>query len=356
MKRLIACSDGTWNRPSVKTDGKYVRTNVQKLFESISNKDAGGIYQVKYYDEGIGAEGTWWSKMIDGATGRGIDENILDIYKFLVWNYELGDEIYLFGFSRGAYTARSLAGLVRSCGILRENNLRLIDQAYELYRTRNDERTRPAGELATEFRNKYSYDDKTKIKFIGVWDTVGSLGIPVRSFQFQNKKKYQFHDTTLSSFVENAFHALAIDERRSNFQPTLWQQSKNANTDANTQQVLEQVWFPGVHSNVGGGYPDEGLSDIALQWMISKARNTGLSFDENYIANNLAASANGTMYNSNTFPFSLVPEYVRPVCATDGAFEKIHPAAFERKKLVGTYAPKNLDGKESQSDLLVSIP
>ena len=354
MKRIIACSDGTWNRPSVKADGKYVRTNVQKLFEAIANKDAAGIYQAKYYDEGIGAEGTWWSKMINGATGRGIDENILDIYKFLIWNYELGDEIYLFGFSRGAYTARSVAGLVRSCGILRENNLRRIDEAYDIYRTRNDDRYRPAGEVATEFRNKYSYDDKTKIKLVGVWDTVGSLGIPVRSFQWMNKKKYQFHDTTLSAIVENAFHALAIDERRSNFQPTLWQQSKNANVGAN-KQVLEQVWFPGVHSNVGGGYPDEGLSDIALRWMIGKAKNTGLAFDENYISNNVAESVKGTAYNSNGFPFNIVPAYVRPVCETTDAFEKIHPSAFERIKLITTYKPENLSGKEALPDLVTDV-
>ena len=328
----------------MKADGKFTRTNVQKLFESIATTDSNGLYQAKFYDEGVGAEGTWWSKMINGATGAGIDENIQDVYKFILWNYEPGDEIYLFGFSRGAYTARSVAGLIRSCGIIKENNLRRIDEAYALYRTRNDDRTKPAGELATEFRNKYSYDDKTKIKFVGVWDTVGALGIPVRSFQWINKKKYQFHDTTLSSIVENAFHALAIDERRSNFIPTLWQQSANANVAGN-KQVLEQVLFPGVHSNVGGGYPDEGLSDIALQRMIGKARDTGLTFREEYISANVKSSAEGILYNSNTFPFSMVPAYVRPVCATTGAFESIHLSAFEREKLVPGYKPPNFDGK-----------
>lgn len=339
MKRIVSCSDGTWNKPAVKSGGRYVRTNVQKLFEAIANKDVKGIYQTKYYDEGIGAEGTALSKILDGATGRGIDENILDVYKFIIWNYEPGDEIYLFGFSRGAYTARSVAGLLRSCGIIKENNLELIDEAYRIYRMRGSDKAHPDGSLATEFRNKNSYDDFT-IKFIGVWDTVGSLGIPIRFFQF-NKRKYQFHDTTLSSIVEHAYHALAIDERRSNFAPTLWQQSDKVKNGERTQ-VLEQVWFPGVHSNVGGGYPDEGLSDIALQWMVEKAQNAELAFKKEYLEGNLKCSPKGILVNSNTFPFNIVPPYVRPVCKTQGANETVHPSAYERIKAISLYRPKNL--------------
>src|SRR6201999_1776124 len=130
----ITCSDGTWNRPGAKYDGKYVATNVQSIFEAIGKSTTGEngreINQVKYYDEGIGAAGSWWSRMIDGATRKGIDENIKLIYEFLALNYEPGDELYLFGFSRGAYTARSLAGLIRNCGILKNNDPRLIDEAY----------------------------------------------------------------------------------------------------------------------------------------------------------------------------------------------------------------------------------
>ena len=120
MKRIVSCSDGTWNKPNSRFEGIPVRSNVQKIFDLIRKKDDSGILQIKYYDEGIGAEGNLFTRLFDGATGKGIDENILDAYRFVVWNYEPGDEIYLFGFSRGAYTARSLAGLIRKCGIIRK--------------------------------------------------------------------------------------------------------------------------------------------------------------------------------------------------------------------------------------------
>ena len=210
MKRIITCSDGTWNKPNTKVDGKSVRTNVQRIFDFITTADSAGITQVKYYDEGIGSEGNALSRMFSGSTGKGIDENILDAYKFICWNYAPGDEIFLFGFSRGAYTARSLAGLIRKSGILKVNDLDFIAEAYKMYRNKS---IAPKDAAAENFRNKNSHPD-VRIKFIGVWDTVGSLGIPLWSFQWYNKKKYTFYDTTISSIIENAYHALALDEVR----------------------------------------------------------------------------------------------------------------------------------------------
>ena len=214
---------------------QVVRTNVQLIFECIAKTD-GDIMQLKHYDEGVGSEGSWLRRMIGGATGDGIDDNILAAYKFISWNYEPGDEIYLFGFSRGAYTARSIAGLIRKCGIIKKNDLNVFNDAYTLYRNKD---IHPDEPKAKEFRDANSY--ATNIKFIGVWDTVGALGIPVSWFQWYNKMKYSFYDTTLSSSVDNAYHALAVDEKRSNFKPTLWTPSENAST-----RTTPQVW-----SNIG---------------------------------------------------------------------------------------------------------
>ena len=155
MKRIITCSDGTWNKPSTTQKGKPIRTNVQKIFDLICKRDAQNILQIKYYDQGIGAEGNWFTRTFDGATGKGIDNNIMDAYKFIVWNYEPGDEIYLFGFSRGAYTARSLAGLIRKSGILKKNDLNLLSKAYQLYRNHD---ARPDSDEAREFRISNSFD------------------------------------------------------------------------------------------------------------------------------------------------------------------------------------------------------
>jgi uncharacterized protein (DUF2235 family) len=342
MKRLITCSDGTGNKPGAKEEGVAVRTNVQKIFEAISKKDPQGIYQMKYYDEGIGAEGNLLTRVFNGATGKGIDDNIKDVYKFLVWNYEPGDEIYIFGFSRGAYTARSLAGLISNSGILKNNDLTLIEEAYSLYRKRS-ELTGPDSNLATIFKEKNSYT-VSNIKFIGVWDTVGALGLPLNMFQFMNKKKYAFHDTTLSSIVDFAFHALAIDEKRKNFSPTLWTRSKDLGKRT-TPQVMEQKWFAGVHSNIGGGYPDERLSDIALEWMIEKAKSTQLAFDDEFIGKEIKPDYKGRIYNSFAPMYRLTGKYIRPIQAATDTNEDVHETAIKRFKEEGHYrpVPSNLD-------------
>lgn len=335
MKRIITCSDGTWNRPnSIDKSGRPIRTNVQKIFDLLLNRDDANTSQIKYYDQGIGAEGSWFTRTFQGATGKGIDANILDAYKFIVWNYESGDDIYLFGFSRGAYTARSLAGLIRKCGILKKNDLNLLSEAYRLYRNRE---APPDSQLAQDFRQHNSYII-TRIKFVGVWDTVGALGIPLNSFQKINEKKYSFYDTTLSSIIEYAYHAVAVDEKRKNFTPTLWVRSKNMSPDFT--QVLEQRWFAGVHSNVGGGYPDEGLADIALQWMIDKARATGLAIDADRLGDFVKPNEAGTLYNNRTGIFALTPAAVRPISDGD-----VHDTVYTRMDKVPGYRPENVPAR-----------
>lgn len=336
MKRIISCSDGTWNKPNSTFEGKTVRTNVQKIFDCINKegtKDGKTIKQIKYYDEGVGAEGNMFTKLFNGATGGGLDENILDAYKFISWNYEVDDEIFLFGFSRGAYTARSLAGLIRKCGIIIKNDLSIFEKAYELYR---DTSLSPDSQKVVDFRKENSH--APQIKFIGVWDTVGALGLPLHWLQWHNKKKYQFHDTTLSSIIDHAYHAISVDEKRSTFKPTLWKQSDNVK-NRSTAQILEQRWFAGVHSNVGGGYPDEGLSDIALKWMIEKAMDAQLGFNEKLINEFLKPNYKGTIYNSKGGIFSFLPSYIRPI---DKMISIIDKTVEERIEEVKEYKPVNV--------------
>lgn len=279
MKRIISCSDGTWNKPGMKDRGVDVKTNVAKMYESICSKGKNEVPQVKIYDQGVGTGYTWKDRMLGGATGAGIDKNIRDVYEFFVLNYEPGDEIYLFGFSRGAYTARSIAGFIRNCGILRKENIHLVEKAYNLYRDRNDY-TRPDSDLMKSFRAAYCVENISPIHFIGVWDTVGALGIPLPWYKLANLQRYKFHDVKLSSFVRHAYHALAVDERRVLFSPTLWEKSNTVKEDPLHPQKMEQRWFAGVHSNIGGGYVDCALSNHCLQWLIDKAEAAGLCFNE----------------------------------------------------------------------------
>lgn len=315
-RRLIVCADGTWNTPDEESDGGVpTPTNVGKIHRAISAQDASGVEQKSYYEFGVGTKPSFWDKWFGGGLGKGIDEHILNCYKFLVQEYSMGDEIYLFGFSRGAYTVRSLAGLIRNSGLLRREHAVYAGKAYDFYRDR-DASTHPAGDEAKQFRHEHSYTeyqdgiDSTPIECIGVWDTVGALGVPLDVFKGLNEIKYSFHDTTLSGRVKNAFHALAIDERRGPFKPTLWRQP-NEDAEAN-RNWLEQAWFTGVHSNVGGGCPDAGLSDTALVWMKDRvSERTGLRFDGSYLEQNAKPDYLGFLEDSFTGIYTLLPPYQR---------------------------------------------
>jgi uncharacterized protein (DUF2235 family) len=342
MKRIIICSDGTWNKPGNTENGFVVRSNVQKIFEVIAKSD-GDIAQIKHYDTGVATVGTSIARAIDGAMGIGLENNIINAYKFIVWNYEPGDELYLFGFSRGAYTVRSLAGLIRRCGILKNQDLILIQEAYHIYRDRSQERRL---ERSINFTAKNSFPNP-QIKFLGVWDTVGALGIPQTSFRMWNKKKYKFHDLTLSSIIKHAYHAMAVDEHRSLFDVNLWRQSKRA-YENNLEQFVEQRWFAGVHCEVGGGYHEEQLSDLPLLWMISKAQQTGLLIDMSLGVTNkdfpvfLAPDVCGKPHNSMTFIHRFNPAITRKIGQASGFNECIDASVLERMHRVEGYAPINV--------------
>lgn len=317
-RRLVVCADGTWNTPDETDDGKVAPTNVYKMYLAVKGRPTAsdGTLQMFYYNEGIGAQPNAFEKGIDavgrlfhvpgiqrnvvaGITGEGIDQHIKDCYRWLVVNFVPGDDIYLFGFSRGAYTVRSLAGFIRKCGILKGADDRLTDAAYDLYRQR-DEAQGPDSPEAVAFRQANS--NETGIAFIGVWETVGSLGIPLDLpiLSEIDKEKYEFHDVSLSSRVKYAYHALAIDERRKPFLPTLWQQQPDGLAAG---QLLEQTWFAGTHSNVGGGYADCGLSDNTFLWMAERAKGTGLELDDAYVTSTINSGCwNGVLHDSATPP------------------------------------------------------
>lgn len=314
-KRIIICCDGTWNTPEKKDV-----TNVTKFARAIKQSDS-GTPQVVFYDWGIGTDGGA-DKIKGGAFGAGIDKNIQDAYRFLVHNFAIGDEVYLFGFSRGAYTVRSLVGLIRNCWLLRKFNAELIPDAYKVYRSISG----VDDKKAKAFRLKYAR--KIRIKFMGVWDTVGALGIPIGLFGKYNEKKYGFHDTTITSIVDNAYHSLAINEKRKPFKPTLWKtKPKRANT--------EQVWFVGVHADVGGGYKEAHLSDIALNWMVKKATQCDLSFNDYYLKK--IKDNNKVILHSE----SLLGTHIRDIGVTNFD-ESLHisvKALYQKNK---KYRPKNL--------------
>lgn len=294
-KRLVVCCDGTWD-----TAEQPYKTNVTKVAESVRPGLADGKDQRVYYGSGVGTRR--FERYRGGAFGEGLSENVMDAYRFLVGTYEPGDELFFFGFSRGAFTARSLAGLVRNSGILRQGEAGRIKEAWTLYRDRNEQ---PGGAAATAFRRSYAHE--TEIHFIGVWDTVGALGIPPLGPRWTKPlanlfdRRYAFHDTQLSSWVKGAFQALAIDETRSPFEPTLWHQQPGA---AQQGQELKQNWFSGVHTDIGGGYKESGLSDITLMWIVDQARRYGLEFDDEVLG---VADPSGTKPGKN-IDFHVLPD------------------------------------------------
>jgi uncharacterized protein (DUF2235 family) len=337
MKRIAIFCDGTWNTPDKSEGGKHCQTNVVKMANALCPASADGTLQLLYYDTGIGSEGDLLQRVYDGATGTGITNKILQAYRFIINNYEKSDELFLFGFSRGAFTVRSISGLIRNSGILKIENLDLVQRAYSIYRSRKPE-FQPREIEATLFRKTFAVEETTIIRFIGVWDTVGALGNPLFLHGFLSNRN-QFHDTELSTRISYAFHALAIDENRKNFEATLWHQKPDSKN-----QVLEQVWFPGVHSDIGGGYPENetGLSDSALQWMLEKAQSCNLMFDT------ISAKPNpmAAMHESYQGLYTLQDKLFRPIGYVDpdkgNTNEFLHTSVIERYTNDTKYRPKNL--------------
>ena len=258
FKRIIFCADGTWNDPAT-------NTNVYKIFKAMSFS----AEQYPIYDDGVGSDGNTLLRLLGGAFGEGLDQKIRDGYTRISHLYEKGDGVFIFGFSRGAYIARSLAGMIANCGLPTQNvDDNLTALAFQAYR-QHDMAQRQ--QLLNQLKQKYAIDNPA-ITMVGVWDTVGSLGIPA-IFGGIDLLRYSFLDTQLHPCIRNAYHAVSVDERRREFPATLWSGQPVPG------QTIEQVYFTGVHCDVGGGYPETGLSDITLSWMMGKAKALGVDFD-----------------------------------------------------------------------------
>lgn len=297
-KRIIVCCDGTWLDSSGGLMSKKlpIPSNVTRISQAIKPTSSDGVQQVVFYQAGIGSTGNFINKIIGGATAEGLSENIRTAYSFIALNYSTGDEIYLFGFSRGAFTARSIAGLIDGVGLLTKQGLDYLAEVFKDFEHREDPNYKPAYpdtpivDKPSALDPRYKAGLKKKglsrldipIKVVGVWETVGSLGIPriewLERLRLQTKstKEFLFYDTSLNNNIEHAFQALALDEHRAAFSPAVWEKPRGNETN------LRQVWFSGVHTNIGGGYADQGQANITLAWMMSQV-SSFIDFDQDYI-------------------------------------------------------------------------
>jgi hypothetical protein len=338
-------------------------SNVTRICRAMHREDHYGHPQIVYYQNGLGSSWSVVDKFLGGGLAMGLSDNIRSAYGFLVNNYMNNDLIYFIGYSRGAFTARSTAGVVAKFGLLEKSSMNFFYEVFEDWEGAGEEGYEPmlpeallrakkiksldefklppasSPEGPDPYLNAYAQKLKdlkmtreVKITAIGVFDTVGSLGLPVtpwlQSIGFApTLRKYRFYDTTISNNVLTAFHALALDEHRSAFSPTLWEKPEGNNT------VLKQVWFPGVHSNIGGGAHDTGMSDITLAWMMSQLATISaedpklnLAFNEHYLtdqvdANKLAYAevkpprhwiwGLGDLINSYTLPANMIGKHIR---------------------------------------------
>ncbi len=311
MKRLFVCCDGTWNSDNDEFQGVPVPTNVVRFFNALEIGATAHGRQLGYYQAGIGSTGNRLTRLINGMFGFGLDQDIRSAYKWLADHYENGDKIFIVGFSRGAFTARSLTGMLTRCGLPTQVTWPLVKQAWHLYRLPP---TQPnCQERQDAFRKQHGA--APNIRFLGVWDTVGALGIPAQLDLcgiFRNR--YRFHNLSLSPNIERAVQAIAIDEQRTNFFPTLWEFGNQP-----APPYVSQVWFPGVHADVGGGYRETELSDITLQWMIEEAQQCGAVFKAGMLAQVAAATqdfracAQGILHNSLITPYRQLGYCPRPI-------------------------------------------
>ncbi len=363
-KRIALFLDGTWNIEDN-------NTNVWRLNALCQTDNT----QVSYYSAGVGTQ--YGEKVSGGMFGWGLDKEVVAAYEWLIANYNPGDQIFIFGFSRGAYTARSLSGFISKCGLLQAGAPIGVGELYDRYRQlKNDLRTirelardkdKPNNQFTWEEKWMLEYSAPVPIKFIGVWDTVGALGVPFGNIPIISRSNYRFLETDLRINNDYAYHALAIDEHRAAFAPTLWTSTtpKNAQpADIRAPRKLsdvEQRWFIGAHANVGGGYSSDLLAQIPLKWMMNKAILHGLKFrrdviidgDENAapLIDSRADFAGGIyrFVSPNYYrPIGIAPNEVKPAKADDPIMvtntinETIDASVFERWRKDPKYRPPNL--------------
>jgi uncharacterized protein (DUF2235 family) len=309
-KKIVVCCDGTWNDPKT-------QTNIFRTYEFLKgclggadspgrgrgNKTCAGTASdgspvSLYYDAGVGSGEHKIEEWLGGATGAGLSQNVQEAYRFIAEQYVPGTEVYVFGFSRGAYTARSLCGFIKVSGLLvnpsKEDVLALYLTTYAVHNPLLGKSHTPtvaerlrglgamilggaAGIIGDPLKSANKHPN-VSIRFLGVYDTVGALGVPLPNAAGVNDTIVGFHDTSLSSIVQHSVHALAADEKRGPYIPTLWTMPLGASLRPGQSSL--QVWFPGVHSDIGGGYaPERGIGDHTLLFMMGQAAKRGLVID-----------------------------------------------------------------------------
>jgi uncharacterized protein (DUF2235 family) len=354
MKRLALFLDGTWNEPDD-------NTNVTRL-KDLTPDD--GSEQLVKYVAGVGTRFT--ERIRGGALGKGLSRNVRDAYEWLVENHEENDHIFLFGFSRGAYTARTLAGMIARCGLLRPGAAMSVEEIFDRYRQgrevtplyRLEWRVRDGDPISAEDQRLATNSHRVDIEFIGVWDTVGALGVPFGRIRGLSRSTFSFHNTFPSTLYKNMYHAIAIDEHRKAFDATLWtgfQEEGEAFEPLNADHTLEQRWFVGDHGDVGGS---GSLARIPLAWIQEKAAARGMVFSESVDPpSDTILEKHGDSFA--TFAFGLYRiiklnrrhrrEIGRPPRVTSSKAgrshvinETIDASVFEKWRKDSTYRPRNL--------------
>lgn len=386
-KQLILCFDGMWDRPP--DQGNLVHstgisdqqtahpplndlppaTSVLRLYESILPRTHQGRPQQKWYDSGT--EIPWFHRFRAGSFGYGVDQSILHAYAYLAATYEPGDDLFVYGFSRGAYTARSLAGLLSIAGLpsasvfntelvkrirevashpststttpsaltrylsemILDPSSQALDDAYRLYRKSH-------GDIHAEMPplSRRRGTQEVSITLLGLWETVGPLGIPTNVLKWLNDHRYNFHDTELSSNVKQAYHALAIDEHRADHNATLW------TSPPRPGQTIEQRWFAGAHGDLGGTYPERDLADFALAWLQRHSIETGLAIETRAVPRN--PSALSPIHDSfseclGRFRKWFHSRFYRPVMQTGTDTETLDNSVHSRLLQAPYYRPQN---------------
>ncbi len=351
-KNIILCSDGTGNKGGYTPD-----SNVYKIYNAIEIHDT-RIPQYTFYDNGVGTSTNKYWRAITGAFGVGIKQNVMDLYTFLALHYEPGDKVFLFGFSRGAATIRAFCGFIACTGLVKGRDLnddklkQYTSEAFEVYENHKKDPDR-----ATAFSQHPNSNGIIDIHFVGVWDTVSALGFPKKTDKtnftlcmldlcFMGLEKlldlkwpHNFYRYGLFPQIKNACQALAIDDERTAFWPKVWNEKESPETR------IEQVWFSGMHSNVGGGYERQGMANVTLHWMMLRAQDHGLTFKKD-IVDQVYADSNihGRLYNSRdglAIYYRYHPRNIKKLCSNKLRGNiKIHCSTFERmRKRTGNYAP-----------------
>lgn len=350
-KSIVILSDGTGNSAA-----KLFKTNVWRISEALDLTKGDQIY---VYDDGVGTERFKPLAMLGGAVGLGLQQNVRQLYAFLCRNYQPGDDIYMFGFSRGAFTIRVLIGLIHGMGLVSgasEGELQQnVRHAFKEYRSRYKTNIQRffARLLGREPKPTDPDPKAPPICFVGLWDTVDAYGLPVEELKtgiYYWIKSWSLPDRKLSPIVKRACHALALDDQRRTFHPLLWDESEEP--ESLDSQRLTQVWFAGAHSNVGGGYPEDGMSYVTLAWMMREARAAGLGLRQEAVEEAaLRADWNADLYDSRSglaAYYRYDPRDVGKLCNDDYhgvriERPKIHESVFRRiKDGVVPYAPTAL--------------